>query len=395
MMFDEGQGKKPKTNVTITFLIGNGFDLGLGLRTRYIDFLDSYLKVDTNVSVLATMKKKIGKDFQSWGDAELAFGKLPFSTFGNDFHSVVKECLADFSDSLSNYLAREENRFIKPDDKLKLAFSIRLLSYYQALGEYAKMDELNRIKRYATLKVNIINFNYTETIDKMLVTSGAIELPELGKVNVQISPICHVHGSLSTKHSRLFGVNTISQVEDSHLSDVSKMLLVKPTIDRMAGCHLESKAKRMIDESDTVIVFGMSMGATDRIWWDYLANHIRNSSEYRRLFLAPYVSCQHGATCLAEEGEWAEIERRRFYDAIEAQKNYYSIENLGENIDVFLRGPYHDPDGQQVFCDPFCLSWFGKKLVSDSQETMPSSGQAGSIADPLSNRWSKNVEDSQ
>ena len=227
------------------------------------------------------------------------------------------------------------------------------------------MDELNRIKRYATLKVNIINFNYTETIDKMLVTSGAIELPELGKVNVQISPICHVHGSLSTKHSRLFGVNTISQVEDSHLSDVSKMLLVKPTIDRMAGCHLESKAKRMIDESDTVIVFGMSMGATDRIWWDYLANHIRNSSEYRRLFLAPYVSCQHGATCLAEEGEWAEIERRRFYDAIEAQKNYYSIENLGENIDVFLRGPYHDPDGQQVFCDPFCLSWFGKKLVSE------------------------------
>lgn len=28
--------------MNITFLVGNGFDLNLGFRTRYIDFLDNY-----------------------------------------------------------------------------------------------------------------------------------------------------------------------------------------------------------------------------------------------------------------------------------------------------------------------------------------------------------------
>ena len=363
-MVTETLRKEPKTNTVVTYLVGNGFDIGLGLHTSYIDFINSYLREAAKTQIIAHMKNEIVKDLQSWGDAELAFGKLQFSTFGDDSHSAVKECLADFGDSLFTYLACEERRFLMPNDKQKLDFSTRFFSYYQSLGEYARIDEIESVKRYGALKVNVINFNYTETIDKMLVPSGVIKLPECGEINVRVSPICHVHGALSTKRSRLFGVNDIAQVIDPKLSNESKRLLAKPVIDRLAGCHLGQKARDMIDESDTVIVFGMSMGASDKVWWEYLANHIRDNTVCHRLCLVPYVSCQRGATCLAEEGEWAEMERLRFYNAIDVKKHFYNVEKLGESIDVFIRGPYVDPEGEQVFCDPFCLSWFGNKLVS-------------------------------
>lgn len=365
-MVEEYREQKPKTKAVVTFLIGNGFDIGLGLRTRYMDFLPVYLESFNGSSVIKELKSNIKKDIDSWGDAELAFGKLPFSSFSTDSHSSVNECIADFSNALSEYLRAEAMRFQTPDDKLKSIFSQGLFSYYCALGEYSKRNELARLSRFQTLKINIISFNYTEVIDKMLVQSGRMNLPDWGQVEVEISPILHVHGALSTRYSRLFGVNDISQVEDKNLNDKTKKLLVKSIIDRMAGCGLEPVAKSMIDESDSVIVFGMSLGATDRIWWNYLFDQIRSKPD-KRLFLSPYVDCQRGAASLPEEAEWADIERQRFYGAVGGQeKLYVTIDQLDHRINVFIRGPYFDPDGHQVFCDPFQLSWLRQRLVPDS-----------------------------
>lgn len=356
---------EPKTSAVVTFMIGNGFDLGLGLRTRYGDFIPNYLKRQTTSTVIGKLKESIVREPVFWSDAELAFGKLSFSTFGKDSRSVLLECSADINEGLAEYLRSEEKRFCPPDDECKALFSGMLFSYYEGLGEYPRMDELERLTRFHQLKVNIINFNYTETIDKMLVPSGTMALPNWGNVQVVVNQVCHVHGSLSTEYSRLFGVNEISQVKDAGLSDDLKDLLVKPTVGRRAGCRLEQKAKRMIDESDTIVVFGMSMGATDKLWWDYLLECIRFNSE-RILCFVPYVDCKHGETSVNEAGEWAQAERIRFYNAVEVPQNHTT--ELDEKIDVLRRGPFKDPDGQLVICDPFRLSWFGNALVCDVPE---------------------------
>ncbi len=364
MMIDEWGEGKAKKSMIVTFLIGNGLDIGLGLKTRYSDFIDAYLKKPSKTDVIGRLKKIIRRDIDLWGDAELAFGKLPFSTFSRDSHSAVKECIADFSKSLSEYLHREEKRFRSPNDKLKIIFSRNLCSYYRALGEYAQRYEFEHLRRFRELKINIINFNYTRTIDEMLVSSEAIPFTDWGTVTVRISPVLHVHGDLSTRHSRLFGVNDISQVEDPKLEEKTKSLLVKPTIDRLAGCQLEGPAKRMIAESDTVVVFGMSFGATDKIWWDYLLSQMRNGSDVR-LCLVPYLDCSCGASSLSEEAEWAGLERDIFYEAAGVNNDYFKkTENLDRNINVLLRGPFSDPEGNQVFCDPFNLGWIGKQLVA-------------------------------
>lgn len=47
--------------MNITFLIGNGFDLELGLKTRYIDFLAEYTKEDNDDSTKRFMMSKKNK----------------------------------------------------------------------------------------------------------------------------------------------------------------------------------------------------------------------------------------------------------------------------------------------------------------------------------------------
>ena len=365
--------KEPKTNAVVTFLIGNGFDLGLGLHTSYQDFLIWYLEQDSKTEIVKRLKQKISQDKELWGDAELAFGKLLFSSFGADPSSVVSECLQDFQAALTIYLQTEEKRFAQPDEELQNSFFSYLCSYYQVLGDYPALNELKRLKRFKQLKVNIVNFNYTTTIDKMLPSSGPVNLPRWGEVDVRINEVCHVHGALSVGYSRLFGVNMLSQVEDANLSDESKMLLIKPEIDRMSGCGLETMAKKMIDESDTVILFGLSLGETDRLWWDYLFDFLR-SGEDHRLCLMQYVNCNQGSRSLGEEGLWADAERRKFYASVAPQNVQYSNTNdLGRLIYVSTRGPHLAPDGQETFCDPFNLAWFGKKLVAGNAPKLKTS----------------------
>lgn len=351
------QEHKPKSNIIVTFLIGNGFDLGLGLQTKYSDFIAAYLAQPAKSVVVAKLKESISKDSDFWGDAELAFGKLPFSTFGNDPQSVIFECVADFSNELANYLRSEAKRFNTPTEELKKVFSTAVFSYYQALGEYPCRNEMNRLAKFRKMKINIVNFNYTETIDKLLVKSGVLDLPNLGEVQIEIGQICHVHGALSTSISHLFGVNDISQVHDAGLTDEVKDYLVKSSLDRKNGCGLEPLAKEMISESDTVIIFGMSMGASDKVWWGYLLDYIRRDSN-RRLCLVPYQSgCKREVTSLAESSAWEQPERIRFYSANGAKSSpFLGTNDLDQRIYVFRSGPFIDPDGNQVFCDPFTLS---------------------------------------
>lgn len=56
----------------IAFLIGNGFDLNIGLATRYDQFCKHYLKEHSEDFLAKSMKT----DMKLWSDLELALGKV-------------------------------------------------------------------------------------------------------------------------------------------------------------------------------------------------------------------------------------------------------------------------------------------------------------------------------
>ena len=69
--------------MNITFLLGNGFDIGLGLKTRYEDFYKQYTKISSADSeIIINFKNDLlnedlnySKEIVDWSDFEKAFGQ--------------------------------------------------------------------------------------------------------------------------------------------------------------------------------------------------------------------------------------------------------------------------------------------------------------------------------
>ena len=63
--------------MSTVFLIGNGFDLSCGMKTRYSDMYKEYCKILPNdSSLIKKFKSDIQKDvYNSWADFELGMAK--------------------------------------------------------------------------------------------------------------------------------------------------------------------------------------------------------------------------------------------------------------------------------------------------------------------------------
>ena len=87
--------------MNITFLIGNGFDIKLGLKTRYTDFYPVYIASNKDKDINDSAKRfadLIDSNYETWADFEMAFAKKAFGT-KND----VCDILYDFT-SRKNYV---------------------------------------------------------------------------------------------------------------------------------------------------------------------------------------------------------------------------------------------------------------------------------------------------
>lgn len=58
----------------ILYIIGNGFDLNLDLKTSYNDFYKYYETVESKNPNVQKLKEHISKTYDSWADLELALG---------------------------------------------------------------------------------------------------------------------------------------------------------------------------------------------------------------------------------------------------------------------------------------------------------------------------------
>ena len=66
--------------MNIVYLIGNGFDINIGLKTRYKDFYDYYLALDSSgdnehvKKLKEHLKETLSTDDKYWSDLEIALG---------------------------------------------------------------------------------------------------------------------------------------------------------------------------------------------------------------------------------------------------------------------------------------------------------------------------------
>lgn len=368
--------------MTITCLIGNGFDLGLGLKTRYLDFLPWYLSRKSSKS--DAVKWLCGQIENSkdgtWADAEMAFGRLPFSEAGEDAGKVVDDTLIDFQKDLAEYIHLQEGRLSIPNEDCKDVRAKFLASVVGALlldvSSNAKGELSSVLYAQDAVDLNFITLNYTETLYNLLgrdVDSGAysqVTIPGRARVTMLVGPICYVHGALKD-HTSIFGVDTALQIVDqkARAHCATSGMLLKPTLDRLLDFGFEQQAKAMIYRSDRIVCLGSSYGASDVRWWEYIYDALTQNKN-ARLLLSPYFEENRSCESSAEQVVIAREVRNAFFGSIAEKKKTTvhglpAMDSVRPRIGIMSHSPHYDFDGNVGYCDPFNLAWFGKKYVKD------------------------------
>jgi len=237
--------------MNIVYLIGNGFDLNLDLKTSYNHFYDYYISLPTenDSKVISDFKKELWSESDKWSYLEYQLGKY-LKKLNADEAVLLHDHLIE---QLSKYIASEEEKY-SFDDKQKNIFREHLNNPFKKLLP-EEISELNKYKSQmnnSSPYIRIITFNYTRIIDNFGVDSSAIE---------------HIHGF--TDERMILGVNDFSQIENTELqknTDVTDRF-IKPACNSTYRLGHEQKCQQWITQAQLICLFGLSFGDTDKNWW--------------------------------------------------------------------------------------------------------------------------------
>lgn len=279
----------------ITYFIGNGFDLAMGMKTSYRDFIQKYIvDAQSDGFCVKSFKRLICADINTWSAGEVAMGECT-STFSPERYMDFCTCYDDFLVALSNYFKEQDALCGKPIRQrtrkvFKSAlFNLSDIDYHQIDKRFLTsicaqiMDE-----RYYCF----VNFNYTRAFDNCLREFGERGIVTLkrevaGKpFNDIIGPLIHVHGIHGK--AMAMGVNDETQIDNKAFSKIDEVRdrLIKPEINGKIYNAEAFYCNDIIRMSDVIILFGMSIGKTDKIWWSKIGEWLKSDQKHQLLIFS-------------------------------------------------------------------------------------------------------------
>ena len=293
--------------MNVTFLIGNGFDINLGLDTRYSDFVKVYKNMPANQEVIKKFRKNISENSELWADAEIALGEYT-NNFKAGEGALFSECKEDFCVELSRYLKNQELRI--EYDISKEAIQKAFLNLNKITNPFPTLerDLLNRTYQShlsEPVKFNFINFNYTKTLDMCIKT--ICNIPNIWGTHMYNSriidhKICqeviHVHGTVDKE--MILGVNDKSQILNTEIfncedGEIYERFLIKQLANNSYMENTDLKAASLMQGSNILYIYGMSIGETDKLWWDRICKWL-DSDEHRHLIIHNFNMPPKGIT---------------------------------------------------------------------------------------------------
>lgn len=370
----------------LTYLIGNGFDIGIGYNTRYVDFIRFLVKEledDVNLAtsdasnVNRSMRRWLldqvqGHKQEFWSDAELAFGGLPFAGCDDKVADVVKFSHDVFLANMKRWLAKELERarweMIDLDDISK-RFVIWCITGWLSGATTGQLTNFLKTGEANAIELNFITFNYTDVIEKLLLPRGAAIFSfhhHDYSINVKLGSICHVHGACSDRNldsSLVFGVNELGQIDDSAAKQDVEVgaRLVKQQYQGYCDVGLVDDALRLINSSDYIVTYGLSFGATDKYWWKKLFEYV--GDQRKRLVVCPYMTSDEDVQLSRDVIRYKQWAARRVFSAL--GENYLRqvlSTSVISQIVAVKPVEVEELNGERVLCDYLQLHSIGRVL---------------------------------
>ena len=221
-------------------IIGNGFDLNLGLKTSYGDFIASknFCKL-TNEGNLLAQYLSLKSNLNNWVDIEKEITN--FSKVNNDEFIIVKKYFIELKSALVDYLREAQN---------------------DAINEKSKAFEM--IKNEIETTDFIFNFNYTDSVFRIAKILGIDDDLK--------SKHSYVHGSIENNNI-IFGVQDDADIHSSHI-------FLKKAYSINFG---KSDIGKFLTSGHDLILFGHSLGITDSSYFGFYIYSLRSPSKSSEL----------------------------------------------------------------------------------------------------------------
>ena len=263
----------------VTFLIGNGFDINLGLKTRYTDFYDSYIESNKEHDENSCIKKfcsiiEKDKRYETWADFEAAFAKNAFGTKDD-----VRDILADFTVKFADYLKTQTQLcdYNRKDNIIKQLLHFLLEGYSHLENRDKKNIERSyKMHEGERITLNFVNFNYTDTLERLVKLLNNTHITDYIYISKNIM---NIHGKLN--ENIIIGIDSIDQFEDEDLKNnesVGKYCVKYAINNFMGNLDIEDEFIEIIGSSTIVYVYGISFGKSDQSRWNVITKWMKKKS---------------------------------------------------------------------------------------------------------------------
>lgn len=300
-------------------LVGNGFDISIGMETSAPAFIESFVQVGARSQnrFAKDLAARISDDgIDTWADFERAIGRHSknFNTSSVGDYLGQKEALDDY---LGEWL--EEKNKLVPEDFVRANAKNCLSSltkFRRGLPDRQRglIEQIMKSHSTESWVLDIICFNYTDALLKMYKIVGG-EGAKLGSFSPNrysiLGKFVFAHGSLE-QHEIISGVDNQNQIASSELAklDEVKRALVKEEIEASVYQRTrDAEGLSLIRKANLIYVFGMSFGITDQRWWRAIDEQM--SSDGNSLLIL--FSLEYSKSLL---GSYSPVSRARIGDRV-------------------------------------------------------------------------------
>lgn len=336
--------------MNITFLIGNGFDRALGLRTGYSHFYKWYCEKKSESDVINGFRQSIDEDIKCtdenttklWSDAELGLAKVTGKYSIDDFVT----CCEDMHDMLTEYLTEQNGKFPDSDEKLTQIvqiFSSQLVEFQQDIKptEQQLFTKLRNDNREYDSLINIITLNYTSTCDKIHKALSAKPLLSWTARNsahyMKMGKLIHAHGYVD--NFPILGVCNPGLIENQQYLDnpAFRALMIKQESIKAVGETWRDDTFSLINNSNIICIFGASLGESDSDYWQHIATWLNGSASHRLVIFWYDSNAQKTNISYYQRYITEQRVQNKFLDFTNSDEN--GRNHLRERIHVVINAP--------------------------------------------------------
>ena len=287
--------------MNVAWIIGNGFDLNLGLNTGYKAFVHNCYLNDLLLPEKRKLVDRINSHQGAWGDdiwsnLELLSGRIT-SDYCVDEMQDYYRAFQGMSEELRGYLLKEQDRFNK--DILPKVSNKRFFTSIFHLNELLSPRDGRFIGNWASAKDNFnhefISLNYTNTLDAIISKCNEDQslkrtrsFPGIGAYTYKFGQLVHIHGTLDSEGGIVFCVNDARQIANLDYANDPDFVeaFTKEKRNELFGTYRTNVAFSILDSAAVIVIYGCSLGETDSYIWEHAVNAIVKKPESKLLMFA-------------------------------------------------------------------------------------------------------------